>query len=144
MNRQQWLERAAIFTSVRYEDNEARESYQDYRLKALKVEKTWGYEKIHFNTPLYCMKELIIIKGQSTSIHFHEIKEESLMCVKGKVRVYIYNKDFNNYIDLDASDFQNAIQIKPGIVHRIEALEDCIIVEASTFSKDSDSIRIAI
>lgn len=105
-----------------------------------RVEKTWGWEDIIINTDLYCMKILSINKNHFSSMHFHVEKHETLLVISGLLRIFIYNKFDNNYYDLKPGD---AFVIVPGIVHTLWALEDTQLVEASTFSKDIDSYRIA-
>lgn len=108
------------------------------------VKKSWGHELIHFNRE-YCMKELYMNKDGATSIHFHINKHETLMVVKGIVEITIYNKDAESRKVILSSSFnEKAFVVCPGLVHRIRALEDAIVVEASTYSEDADSIRIGV
>lgn len=104
------------------------------------VKKTWGYETIHINTGLYCLKELVIFEGLSTSKHFHIRKHETLLCTKGKIVVSTYNKDHVASTILEVGD---SFVVVPGLVHSLGSLQgDSILVEASTFSQDEDSIRL--
>lgn len=104
-----------------------------------RIEKTWGYEDIIINTDLYCMKILSINKNQFSSIHFHVEKHETLLVTSGLLRIHVYNKFDNSSYDLKPGQ---AFVITPGIVHILWALEDTQLIEASTFSKDTDSYRI--
>lgn len=108
------------------------------------VDKTWGAES-HIINDIYCMKELFIQKGASTSIHFHAKKHETILVIKGTLLVKIYNKDSSvTEVILTANEQNNrAIVIAPFLIHKLIALEeDVLLIEASTFSADSDSIRI--
>lgn len=106
-----------------------------------RIEKTWGYEDIIINTDLYCMKILSINENHCSSIHFHVEKHETLLVTSGLLRIHIYNKFDSKSYDLKPGQ---AFVITPGIVHILWALEDTQLIEASTFSKDTDSYRIVM
>lgn len=109
------------------------------------VQKSWGHEWHIINFELYCMKELVIKKGKSTSIHFHSKKHETILVTKGRLLVEIFNKDsLQETVVLNAEvPHERAIIIAPFLIHKLTAIEeDCYLIEASTFSEDKDSIRI--
>ena len=104
-----------------------------------KIPKRWGYELIYAND-WYCCKLLVIERNCKTSMHLHLEKEETLLVVAGRLLVkYIKDKEEHSYI----VDVDNAFTIGPGFPHALEALDEQVrLVEASTPSFDTDSIRI--
>ena len=121
------------------------------------VNKPWGYEKwIANGIPnfKYVLKEILFHASFRSSIQFHEKKEETNYVVKGKGVLYYSDtpidlKKFKNgeYSDDDLKIIINTlkkveltpgivIHIKPGIVHRIEAIDDLLLIEASTVELD--------
>ena len=103
------------------------------------VEKRWGFEKI-FANDVYCCKIIVIDPGCETSMHLHLEKEETLIVVSGELMVrYIKDKKEYNYIVGE----NEAFTVSPGFPHALIALEKQVkLVEASTPSYDTDSIRI--
>jgi mannose-6-phosphate isomerase-like protein (cupin superfamily) len=108
--------------------------------KPWKVPKSWGYELIYTNNDLYCCKMLVIDPNSQTSMHLHLEKEETLLVVSGKLLVkYIDRKKRKGYIVKEGEAFT----IAPGFPHALVALDEQVkLVEASTPSYDTDSIRI--
>jgi mannose-6-phosphate isomerase-like protein (cupin superfamily) len=110
-------------------------------LKPKIVVKTWGHEEIFINVPdLYCMKALYFNPGGSTSKHFHCSKHESFFVSKGIIIVRLYNKGLGS-VRLTVGE---SFVVPPGLVHSIcnGGDEEACLIEASTFSQDSDSNRI--
>lgn len=127
-----------------------------------KVKKPWGYEKwIADGAPdfKYALKEIFFKSGFKSSIQFHEFKEETTYIQKGTGILYYYPDpiDFekykiNGYSDDDIKNILDNLQheelspgmvyhIKPGIIHRVEALTDLTLIESSTIELE-DVIRI--
>ena len=122
-----------------------------------RVNKPWGYEKWiadgHPNFK-YALKEIYFKKGYKTSIQFHEYKEETNYVQKGEGIMYystnhIDIKKFQNceYSDKEIEEIINNLQkkrlspgvvvhIKPGIVHRVEAVTDLTMIESSSIELD--------
>lgn len=103
------------------------------------IEKRWGFEKIYAND-VYCCKMLVINPGCETSMHLHLEKEETFLVVAGELMVrYIKDKEEESYIVGE----NEAFTVCPGFPHALVALEKQVkLVEASTPSYDTDSIRI--
>ena len=104
-----------------------------------KIPKRWGYELIYAND-MYCCKLLVIEPNAETSMHLHLEKEETLLVVSGQLVVkYIKDKKEHSYnVGVD-----EAFTISPGFPHALQALDKQVrLVEASTPSFDTDSIRI--
>lgn len=102
--------------------------------------KGWGSEEWLYNSDLYCAKILKIDSGKKCSIHFHEIKTETMLVVSGRVLMRY---------GLELSRLEQAIlepgmvfHIEPGLLHQFEGLEASVIHEFSTQHFESDSIRV--
>jgi quercetin dioxygenase-like cupin family protein len=108
------------------------------------VSKTWGYEKIIVNKQEYCGKILHIVKGCSTSWHFHKLKDETFYVQSGSVTL-TYEKHGHNAplepleITLDAGE---CFHIPPNTKHKLAANVDSEVFEISTQHFDDDSYRI--
>jgi mannose-6-phosphate isomerase len=95
-----------------------------------RVEKPWGYELIWAHTDRYVGKILHISKGHSLSLQYHLKKDETIFLQSGKMRFEHYGEGEEPKItDLSPGD---AFHITPLLRHRMTALEDCDVLEAST------------
>jgi mannose-6-phosphate isomerase-like protein (cupin superfamily) len=90
-----------------------------------KKEKPWGYERPLAKFQGIFLKELFLQKGCSSSLHFHKEKDEFFYIVSGRVRIHIAD----NQTELAAGD---TLHIAPGQPHRIEPLQDTLILEMGT------------
>lgn len=127
-----------------------------------KVKKPWGYEKwIADGAPnfKYALKEIFFKSGFKSSIQFHEFKEETSYVQEGTGLLYYSTKKINlgryknnDYTDEDIQNIINnfhheelkpgmVYHIKPGTIHRVEAVTDLTLIESSTIELD-DVIRI--
>ena len=94
------------------------------------VSKPWGKEIWFAHTDKYAGKILEISKGHRYSLQYHEKKRETLYVLQGQLKVYMGNKqDDLKEIIMNPSD---TLTLKPFIIHRMEAIEDSIYLEAST------------
>jgi len=105
-----------------------------------RITKTWGYELIYQNHNLYCCKVLHIEKNNSCSYHLHMEKHETLLVIKGTLTINTtYNKQHETYHVKEGEAFV----VAPGFIHSLKAESESVtIVETSTSSYDTDSIRI--
>lgn len=111
------------------------------RLHPIVINKTWGEERIFHNAD-YCSKCLIIAPGQSTSFHYHPVKDETMTIVSGSAQIKI--GDYINYTEYFLSEL-DSIRIPPGVCHKIYNSSNSnklIILESSTHDDFNDSIRI--
>ncbi len=97
--------------------------------RAKKVEKPWGYELIWAHTERYVGKILHIHKGESLSYQYHRVKDETIYLLRGLMEVEIGDERGREKHQLDPGACWH---ITPGTRHRMVALEDCDILEAST------------
>ncbi len=95
-----------------------------------KVEKPWGYELIWAETENYVGKILFVKAGESLSLQYHRIKEETMFLESGEVLLES-GTDENN---LQPVSFAagTAFHISPGVLHRLTAKTDCRVFEVST------------
>jgi mannose-6-phosphate isomerase len=115
-------------------------SKSDWVRDVTRVEKPWGHEE-HFALVdgLYCGKALHITGGQSLSLQYHQQKEETVSVQSGRLRFEVGTADD----DLEAFDLLpgESVHIRPGTRHRMTALEDSVVLEASTTQLD-DVVRL--
>jgi mannose-6-phosphate isomerase len=104
-----------------------------------RVEKPWGHELIWAETDAYVGKILHVNAGESLSLQYHKIKDETLHLLSGRIRFWVGSLgDDLAEVDLAMGE---TIRIRPLTVHRIEAVEDSDILEAST-AHLGDVVRI--
>jgi mannose-6-phosphate isomerase len=103
------------------------------------IEKPWGKEEVIEINDCYMMKKLTMWKGHQCSLQYHNQKCETIYVLSGLLRIY-YGP---NQESLDARIFgaHESITLKPGVVHRMEAVEDSVYLEASTPEMD-DVVRL--
>jgi len=93
-------------------------------------DKPWGYEHLWALNEHYAGKFLHIRAGESLSLQYHEIKDETIHILQGKLRLRI-GPSQSELLDVVLSPGQSQA-IPPGTIHQMEALEDCVIAEVST------------
>ncbi len=103
-----------------------------------RIPKPWGYELIWGHTERYVGKILHVNKGESLSLQYHEMKDETLFVVQGSVRLSLRNGSHEGDVVLEEGE---AFHIPPGLIHRLEALEDSDVAEVST-PELSDVVRL--
>ncbi|MEA2240028.1 MAG: hypothetical protein QOC81_4752 [Thermoanaerobaculia bacterium] len=103
-----------------------------------RVPKPWGYELIFAKTERYVGKILHINRGESLSLQFHEIKEETLFVVAGELKLTIEVDGDRREVMLRGGE---AFHIPPRMIHRMLAVEDTDVAEVSTPELD-DVVRL--
>jgi len=98
------------------------------------VEKPWGREIWLANEPEYALKLIEVGEGGRLSLQYHKKKKESVYVFKGKMRLLLGD----NELLVEAGE---AVHIQPNVKHRMEALEDLILIEVSTPQLD-DVVRL--
>jgi mannose-6-phosphate isomerase-like protein (cupin superfamily) len=96
-----------------------------------KVEKPWGYELIWAETENYVGKVLFVKAGESLSLQFHRVKDESWLVQQGRAKVELGSAG-DAVLRQEVVAAGAAFRFRPGTVHRITALEDTTILEVST------------
>lgn len=103
-----------------------------------RVSKPWGYELIFAKTGRYVGKILHINRGESLSLQYHEMKEETLFVVAGELKLTVEHEGDRRELPLRAGQ---AFHIPPRMIHRMEAMEDTDVAEVSTPELD-DVVRL--
>ena len=103
------------------------------------IEKPWGSEEILEKNQNYVVKRLIMNKGHRCSLQFHEFKKETIFVLEGELKIYHgLSQDKLKSKVYKAGD---SITINPKEIHRMEAIEKSVYLEASTPELD-DVIRL--
>jgi mannose-6-phosphate isomerase-like protein (cupin superfamily) len=98
------------------------------------VEKPWGREIWYAVTDRYAGKVLEVNAGHQLSLQYHERKHETWMLYSGLMEVTLGDEHF----ELAPGE---AVEVPPGIVHRMRAIRDSVLLEVSTPDLD-DVIRV--
>jgi len=89
------------------------------------IDKPWGRDVWFAHTDLYAGKILVVDSGHALSLQKHAVKHETLYLQSGLMR-----------FTLDGETFEwkpgEAVTVPPGTVHRMEAIENSVVLEAST------------
>ncbi len=104
-----------------------------------RLEKPWGHEIVFALTERYCGKILFIRKGEQLSLQFHREKDEVIYLHEGRIRLEI--GESGKSPDVEVVTPGHAFRLRPGTVHRWHALEDSLVLEASTPELD-DVVRL--
>jgi mannose-6-phosphate isomerase-like protein (cupin superfamily) len=106
--------------------------------EARRVEKPWGYELIWAEAERYVGKILHVNAGESLSLQYHVKKEETLYLLSGEVELTLRWKEETRVQQMLPG---MVFHIVPGLIHRIAAVKDADILEASTTELD-DVVRL--
>ncbi len=94
-----------------------------------RVPKPWGYE-IHWAvSERYVGKILHIDAGHALSLQYHKLKDETVYVHSGKL---LYEIEIDGVLTKREMVPGDSIHVPPGTVHRMTAIEDCDVLEAST------------
>ena len=97
---------------------------------ARRVEKPWGHELIWAHAEAYVGKILVIETGYRLSLQKHEIKDESILVLSGRLRLHLEDDEGVMQVqELGAGDHRH---VATGRIHRYEAIERCELIEVST------------
>ena len=105
-----------------------------------KVEKPWGYELIWAEGERYVGKVLFVKAGESLSLQFHRVKDESWLVQGGRAKLELGSAG-DAVLKEEVIGPGATFRFRPGTVHRVTALEDTTIVEVSTPELD-DVVRL--
>lgn len=104
------------------------------------VDKPWGHEEVFAETDSYAGKLLVITRGESLSLQYHERKEETLRMLDGVMAIESgTDPDRLERQELVAGD---VFHVPPGLIHRMEAVTDCTVLEVSSAHLD-DVVRLS-
>ena len=105
-----------------------------------KVEKPWGWELIWAHAEAYVGKILFVRAGESLSLQFHKVKDESWYVHDGRAGVEV-GEVGDALRATEVVTPGSCFRFRPGTVHRVSALEDTTIFEVSTPHLD-DVVRL--
>ena len=95
-----------------------------------RVEKPWGYELHYALTDRYCGKILFVRAGESMSLQYHGVKDETLYLQSGLAEVTLGEEP--DALEVVEATPGSSFHVTPGTVHRIHAVEDSTFLEVST------------
>lgn len=104
-----------------------------------RVEKPWGFELIWAETELYVGKLLHVTAGHALSLQYHQVKDETLHLLSGEMR-FLVGSSMEELAEVRFAAGQS-FRIRPGTLHRMEAITDVDILEVSTNHLD-DVVRL--
>jgi mannose-6-phosphate isomerase len=116
------------------------EGLDPWAFEPRKVEKPWGYELIWAESEHYVGKVLFVKAGESLSLQFHRVKDESWLVQKGRAKLELGSAG-DPMLSQEVIAAGATFRFRPGTVHRITALEDTTILEVSTAHLD-DVVRL--
>ncbi len=109
-----------------------------------KIDKPWGQEVIWANSRgHYTAKILVVEKGESLSLQYHERKNETMLIMDGTICLTygeINSGEDTVLLEVILSS-GNVINIPNNTIHRIKAITNAYIMEVSTFD-DGDVVRL--
>ena len=108
-------------------------------MRPTRVEKPWGHELIWANTDRYVGKILHVKAGHALSLQYHERKDETIHLLRGQMRFWV-GPSAQQLQEIELREGES-YRITPGTVHRMEAVTDVDILEASTPDLD-DVVRL--
>ena len=103
------------------------------------VPKPWGHEVIWAHTELYVGKLLHIKAGHALSVQYHNRKDETIHLLRGTM-IYRVGRSAEGLVEVPLAEGES-YRNTPGIVHQMEAVTDCDVLEASTPHLD-DVVRL--
>jgi mannose-6-phosphate isomerase len=102
-------------------------------------DRPWGSVVTWAATEEYQGRILNLQAGEAFSLHFHEERDETLYLLSGKVALEAGpGLDAVRPVPFEVG---MSIRLPPGIMHRVTALEDAVLLEAST-AVDDDQVRV--
>ena len=104
------------------------------------IQKPWGSEEVIEINERYMMKKLTMRKDHRCSLQFHKFKKETIYVLSGQLRIYVGPSQQELTEKIYGPN--ESITLEPGVVHRMEGVEDSIYLEASTPEMD-DVIRLS-
>jgi mannose-6-phosphate isomerase len=105
-----------------------------------KVEKPWGWELVWAEAEDYVGKLLFVRAGESLSLQYHELKDESWLVQEGRARLEV--GDVGGELEVVEIAPGDAYRFRPRTVHRVTAIEDLLVIEVST-AHLTDVVRLA-
>jgi mannose-6-phosphate isomerase len=106
---------------------------------ARRVPKPWGHELIWAHTDRYVGKILVIETGKRLSLQRHEVKDEAIYILSGRLRLQL--EDDAGLVQVEELGPGDHRRVETGRIHRYEAIERVELMEVSTPELD-DVVRL--
>lgn len=114
-----------------------------------RVTKPWGHELwLTGRHPRYSLKQIFLTAGSRTSLQYHRQKRETNLLVEGTSLLYFRANGGVAIDDVTAADLGSVqmspvavIEVFPNTIHRLQAVTDITLYEASTAHLD-DVVRV--
>jgi len=103
------------------------------------IEKPWGREEVVEINDKYMVKKLTMWAGHRCSLQYHMVKKETIFVLSGVLKI-IQGRSMDN-LEEKLYRAGDTITIPPGLIHRMEGVEDAVYLEASTPEMD-DVVRL--
>ena len=106
-------------------------SKADWVSQVKRQDKPWGHEELFALVDgKFCGKAIHVNEGHALSLQYHEEKEEVISVQSGRLRFEVGESED----DLDVFELLpgEAVHLRPYVRHRITALVDTVVLEAST------------
>ena len=116
------------------------EGLDAWEFEPRKVDKPWGSELIWAEAEQYVGKVLFVKAGESLSLQFHRVKEESWLVQEGRAKLELGSAG-DPVLREEVISAGACFHFRPGTVHRVTAIEDTTIMEVSTPHLD-DVVRL--
>jgi mannose-6-phosphate isomerase-like protein (cupin superfamily) len=91
--------------------------------------KPWGTETLFAHADSYIGKVLRMKAGYGGPLQYHERKDETFMLLDGEALV-TYRDELGNFTSVKMHAGE-AYHVPPGAVHQVQAITECLFVEAS-------------
>lgn len=105
-----------------------------------RVEKPWGHEEwFALVDGKYCGKSIHVRAGESLSLQYHVVKDETVAVQTGRLRFEVGDDE----AALETFELLpgESVRLRPGVRHRMTAVVDTVFLEASTSEVD-DVVRL--
>ena len=105
-----------------------------------RVDKPWGHEEVFALVEgRYCGKAIHVTAGHALSLQYHERKDEVIAVQSGRATLEVgESEDALETIELEPGE---RVHLPAGVRHRITAVTDVVLLEASTTELD-DVVRL--
>jgi len=95
-----------------------------------KIAKPWGHEVVFTPPGLPRTGKLLAVKaGKRLSLQYHDLKEETMCLISGRALIWLENAA--GAIEKIEMPFGRGFTVRTWQKHRLEAIEDSLIVEVS-------------
>ncbi|HEU0103734.1 MAG TPA: hypothetical protein VFR07_15545 [Mycobacteriales bacterium] len=106
-------------------------SKADWVSQVRRQDKPWGHEELFALVDgKFCGKAIHVTEGHALSLQYHEQKEEVISVQSGRLQCEIgTSEDALEVFELLPGE---SVHLLPGVRHRVTALVDTVMLEAST------------